>query len=125
MSVVAAGDGPWLDDAAGRLVRPFTVSNGRTRPTVALDLMSQVMATGATPLGYLGPEHAQALERCSVPVAVAEVAAHLKLPVAVTKVLLADLVDCGALTTKPPAFHHNPTDRALLEAVLDGLRRQL
>jgi DNA-binding IclR family transcriptional regulator len=60
-----------------------------------------------------------------VPVAVAEVAAHLKLPVAVTKVLLADLVDCGALTTKPPEFHHNPTDRALLEAVLDGLRRQL
>ena len=81
--MTAAGDGPWLDDAAGRLVRPFTVSNGRTRPTVALDLMSQVMATGATPLG------------------------------------------CGALTTKPPEFHHNPTDRALLEAVLDGLRRQL
>ncbi len=47
--MAAAGDGPWLDDAAGRLVRPFTVSNGRTRPTVALDLMSQVMATGATP----------------------------------------------------------------------------
>ncbi len=45
---------------------------------------------------------------------------------AVTKVLLSDLVDCGALTTKPPAaFHHDPTDRALLEAVLDGLRRQL
>ncbi len=44
---------------------------------------------------------------------------------AVTKVLLSDLVDCGALTTKPPAsFHRNPTDRALLEAVLDGLRRR-
>ncbi|MFI8193560.1 DUF742 domain-containing protein [Streptomyces sp. NPDC085946] len=123
--MAAAGDGPWLDDAAGRLVRPFTVSNGRTRPTVELDLMSQVMATGATPLGYLGPEHTQALELCRAPLAVAEVAAHLKLPVAVTKVLLADLVDCGALTTKPPVFHHNPTDRALLEAVLDGLRRQL
>ncbi|MGC0373356.1 hypothetical protein RKD28_000872 [Streptomyces sp. SAI-229] len=125
MSVTAAGDGPWLDDAAGRLVRPFTVSNGRTRPTVALDLMSQVRATGATPFGYLGPEHAQALDLCRAPVPVAEVAAHLRLPVAVTKVLLADLVDCGALTDKPPAFHHNPTDRALLEAVLDGLRRQL
>ncbi|WP_141665852.1 DUF742 domain-containing protein, partial [Streptomyces prasinus] len=54
-----------------------------------------------------------------------EVAAHLKLPLAVTKVLLADLVDSGGLTTKPPVFDHNPTDRALLEAVLDGLRRQL
>jgi hypothetical protein len=125
LSVAAAGDGPWLDDAAGRLVRPYTVSNGRTRPTTALDLLSQVMATGATPLGYLGPEHTQAIELCRAPVSVAEIAAHLKLPAAVTKVLLSDLVDCGALTTKSPSFHHNPTDRSLLEAVLDGLRRQL
>ncbi|CAM5613983.1 DUF742 domain-containing protein [Streptomyces fumanus] len=124
--MAAVGDGPWLDEAAGRLVRPFTVSNGRTRPTVALDLMSQVMATGTTPFGYLGPEHTQALDLCRVPVPVAEVAARLRLPVAVTKVLLSDLFDCGALTAKPPAsFHHTPTDRALLEAVLDGLRRQL
>ncbi|MFJ3230660.1 DUF742 domain-containing protein [Streptomyces sp. NPDC086787] len=120
-----AGDEPWLDDAAGRLVRPFTVSNGRTRPTIALDLMSQVMATGVTPLGYLGPEHTQALDLCPGPVPVAEVAAHLKLPAVVTKVLLSDLVDCGALAAKPPAYRHIPTDRSLLEAVLDGLRRQL
>ncbi|MYX39819.1 DUF742 domain-containing protein, partial [Streptomyces sp. SID89] len=78
-----------------------------------------------TPLGYLGPEHGQALDLCLAPVSVAEVAAQLRLPAAVAKVLLSDLVDCGALTTKPPEFHHHPTDRALLEAVLDGLRRQL
>jgi hypothetical protein len=124
LTVTAAGDPPWLDDAAGRLVRPFTVSNGRTRPTVELDLMSQVMVTGATPFGYLGPEHTQALDLCLAPVSVAEVAAHLRLPAAVTKVLLSDLVDCGTLTTRS-AHHHNPTDRFLLEAVLDGLRRQL
>ncbi|MEU3978892.1 DUF742 domain-containing protein [Streptomyces sp. NPDC026672] len=125
MSVTAAGDGPWLDDAAGRLVRPFTVSEGRTRPSIALDLLSQVMTTGATPLGYLGPEHAEALALCRAPVSVAEISAHLRLPAVVTKVLLSDLVDGGALTAKPPAFFHNPTDRSLLEAVLDGLRRQL
>ncbi|QKW11277.1 DUF742 domain-containing protein [Streptomyces sp. NA04227] len=118
-------DGPWRDAAAGRLVRPYTISNGRTRPSTALDLLSQVMVTGSTPLGYLGPEHAQALHLCEAPVSVAEIAAHLRLPAAVTKVLLSDLVDCGALTTKPPAHHHTPTDRSLLEAVLDGLRRQL
>ncbi|MFF4751126.1 DUF742 domain-containing protein [Streptomyces sp. NPDC002514] len=123
--MTAAGDGPWLDDAAGRLVRPFTVSNGRTRPTIAFDLMSQVVATGAGGIGHLGPEHAQALDLCRAPVSVAEIAAHLRLPAVVTKVLLADLVDCGALTAKPPALYHNPTDRSLLEAVLDGLRRQL
>ncbi|MED7826459.1 DUF742 domain-containing protein [Streptomyces chiangmaiensis] len=123
--MTAAGEGPWLDAAAGRLVRPYTVSDGRTRPTTALDLVSQVMATGVVPLGYLGPEYSEALDLCRAPVSVAELAAHLKLPAAVTKVLLSDLVDCGALTTKPPAFRHSPTDRSLLEAVLDGLRRQL
>ncbi|WP_128379413.1 DUF742 domain-containing protein [Streptomyces cavernae] len=125
MSATATGDEPWLDAAAGRLVRPYTVSNGRTRPTSALDLMSQVMSTGAAPMDYLGPEHAHALDLCHVPVSVAEVAAQLRLPAAVTKVLLSDLLDCGALSTKPPAYHDIPTDRSLLEAVLDGLRRQL
>lgn len=123
--MAAPHDGPWLDDAAGRLVRPYTVSDGRTRPTTQLDLLSQVMATGATPLGYLGPEHSAALGQCEAPTSVAEIAAHLKLPAVVTKVILSDLLDCGALTTKAPDFSHNPTDRSLLEAVLDGLRRQL
>ncbi|MFF1392885.1 DUF742 domain-containing protein [Streptomyces sp. NPDC058287] len=123
--MTAPQDGPWLDAAAGRLVRPYTVSNGRTQPTTAMDLLSLVMATGATPLGYLGPEHSEVLNLCAHPTSVAEIAAHLKLPAAVTKVLLSDLVDCGAITTKPPTFHDNPTDRSLLEAVLDGLRRQL
>ncbi|GAA3027857.1 DUF742 domain-containing protein [Streptomyces glomeratus] len=123
--MTAAGDGPWLDAAAGRLIRPYTVSNGRTRPSTVLTLLSAVRATGTAPLGHLGPEHAQALGLCRLPVSVAEVAAHLKLPAVVTKVLLSDLVDCGALTTKPPSFHPDPTDRSLLEAVLDGLRRQL
>ncbi|WP_336320167.1 DUF742 domain-containing protein [Streptomyces lavendofoliae] len=118
-------DGPWLDDAAGRLVRPYTVSGGRTRPTAALDLLSLVMATGTVPQTHLGPEHALALGLCDGPTSVAEVAAHLRLPAVVTKVLLSDLVDCGALTARAPRFHHTPTDRSLLEAVLDGLRRRL
>ncbi|WP_306316664.1 MULTISPECIES: DUF742 domain-containing protein [unclassified Streptomyces] len=123
--MAAPQDGPWLDGAAGRLVRPYTISNGRTRPSTSMDLLTQVMATGATPLGYLGPEHSQALDLCAQPTSVAEIAGRLLLPAAVTKVLLSDLVDCGAATTKPPTFHDNPTDRSLLEAVLDGLRRQL
>ncbi|WP_415953441.1 DUF742 domain-containing protein [Streptomyces sp. KLOTTS4A1] len=123
----APQDGPWLDDAAGRLVRPYTVSNGRTRPTAALDLLSMVMTTGALPVGQMGPEHTDALGLIgSRPTSVAEVAAHLRLPAVVTKVVLSDLVDCGALTAKAPSFRtHNPTDRSLLEAVLDGLRRRL
>ncbi|GAA1546102.1 DUF742 domain-containing protein [Streptomyces albidochromogenes] len=118
-------DGPWLDDAAGRLIRPYTVSDGRTRPTTELDLLSMVRATGVKPLMHLGPEHTQALGLCAHPTSVAEIAAYLRLPAVVTKVLLSDLVDCGALTTHAPRFDDQPTDLTLLEAVLDGLRRRL
>ncbi|MGA5406595.1 DUF742 domain-containing protein [Streptomyces lavendulocolor] len=118
-------DGPWLDDAAGRLVRPYTVSGGRTRPTAALDLLSLVRATGTVPRAHLGPEHTLALRLCDGPTSVAEVAAHMRLPAVVTKVLLSDLVDCGALTARAPRSYDTPTDRSLLEAVLDGLRRRL
>ncbi|NGN66021.1 DUF742 domain-containing protein [Streptomyces sp. A7024] len=124
--MAAPQDGPWLDDAAGRLIRPYTVSNGRTRPTAPLDLLSLVMPTGTPPAGQLGPEHSQALGLCGGgPTSVAEIAAQLRLPAVVTKVVLSDLVDWGALTARAPAFRYNPTDRSLLEAVLDGLRRRL
>ncbi|MFE2944771.1 DUF742 domain-containing protein [Streptomyces sp. NPDC059255] len=118
-------DGPWLDDAAGRLIRPYTVSGGRTRPTAALDLLTLVISTGAPPQPHLGPEHTHAVGLCGGPTSVAEIAAQLRLPVTVTKILLSDLVECGAITARPPDSFDHPTDRFLLEAVLDGLRRQL
>ncbi|MCB5906087.1 DUF742 domain-containing protein [Streptomyces pinistramenti] len=119
----------WYDEEAGRLVRPYTVSNGRTRPTAHLDLLTMVMATGRRPEPGQGPDHVQVLGLCSGPVSVAEIAAHIGLPAAVTKVLLADLVDCGALTARAPATvapgPASRTDRDLLEAVLHGLRKRL
>ncbi|GHG13309.1 MULTISPECIES: DUF742 domain-containing protein [Streptomyces] len=125
MSAPPPQEGPWLDDAAGRLIRPYTVSGGRTKPTTSLDLLSLVMATGSAPQPHMGPEHGLALRLCDGPTSVAEIAAHLRLPAVVTKVLLSDLVDCGALTARAPRFHANPSDRSLLEAVLDGLRQRL
>jgi hypothetical protein len=115
---------PWFDEDAGRLVRPYTVSNGRTRPTQELDMLSMVMAAGTYNRG-LGYDHAQALTLCRQPTSVAEVAARLQLPVVVTKILLSDLVDCGALTTRAPLSTADPHDPRVLEALLDGLRRRL
>ncbi|MFE9256636.1 DUF742 domain-containing protein [Streptomyces sp. NPDC006879] len=122
----APHDPPWLDDAAGRLVRPYQVSNGRTRPASALDLLSLVHATGEPAHHAWGPDHAQALQLCASPVSVAEVAGHLRLPAVVTKVLLSDLLECGAVVAQAPRFPARACDdRSLLEAVLDGLRRRL
>lgn len=119
-------DEPWLDEDAGRLVRPYTVSEGRTRPSADLDLLTLVLATGVRPDGYLGPEHGQALDLCGGPRSVAEIAATIRLPATVTKVVLSDLMDCGAVTTRGPVhLQEGPHDREVLEAVLDGLRKRL
>jgi hypothetical protein len=85
-----------------------------------------VMATGRATHVHTGPEHTRVLGLCRGPVSVAEIAAHIRLPATVTKVLLSDLVDCGAVTcTRPTGPRHDPSDRDLLEAVLRGLRTRL
>ncbi|MBM0225073.1 MULTISPECIES: DUF742 domain-containing protein [Micromonospora] len=123
--MVGPEDEPFLDDDAGRLVRPYTVSNGRTRPSTHMELLSWVMATGRLPRGHLEPDHARALRLCGGPTTVAEISAHLKLPAAITKVVLSDLVDCGALSTRAPSPIADPADRSVLEAVLYGLQQRL
>ena len=122
MNIEAGDDEVWLDDEAGPLIRPYTVNAGRTRPTVELDLLSLVITTGEA-TNEMDPEHVKVLGLCHAPISVAEVAAHIRLPVVVTKVLLADLVDCEAMATRAPRPTSGSTDRVLLEKLLDGLQR--
>ncbi|WP_194820904.1 DUF742 domain-containing protein [Micromonospora sp. S-DT3-3-22] len=115
----------WVDDAAGRLVRPYTVSAGRTRPTTTMDLLSWVVATGVRPRARLEPDHDVALRLCGAATTVAEIAARMRLPAAVTKVVLSDLVAVGAVRTRPPHPVADPTDRSILERLLAGLQQRL
>ncbi|MDT3397713.1 DUF742 domain-containing protein [Streptomyces sp. B1866] len=113
---------PWVDDDTPAL-RPYALTQGRTRPTQELSLASLVRAsTNAS--ADLSPEHDQALDLCRVgPRSVAEVAATLRLPVQVTKVLLADLIDSHTLILSMPARAADPADPLILEALLVGLRQ--
>jgi hypothetical protein len=58
-------------------------------------------------------------------VALAEVAAELNLPVAVTKILVSDLITLGRVTARPPlaVAVGQGLDMTLLQAVKDGLLR--
>ncbi|MGK5640443.1 DUF742 domain-containing protein [Streptomyces sp. URMC 126] len=71
----------------------------------------------------LSPECAEILDLCVRLLSVAEVAAHLRQPVAVVKVLLADLLDAGLVIARPPVTAADRHDPALLKEVLDGLRQ--
>ncbi|MFC4867230.1 MULTISPECIES: DUF742 domain-containing protein [Streptomonospora] len=111
--------------AAGPLVRPYTVTGGRTRPAEAgLDMISIVVATRErVDWGPLEPEHAAILRLCGRPVSVAELSAQLDLPMTVVKVLLGDLIANGDVLARAPMPASDPPHMSVLQAVLDGIRR--
>ena len=123
-------DEPLDDDPEDSFVRPYTITHGRT-VSARGDLTLITIIVALTPpeeqfaARGLEPEHRAILEQCRRPVALAEIAARLDLPVAVTKILVGDLITLGTVAARPPvalAVGQRP-DIGLLQAVRDGLRR--
>ncbi|MFE0458780.1 DUF742 domain-containing protein [Kitasatospora sp. NPDC058965] len=118
------------DDGAESMVRPYTITRGRTAPERDDLTLITVLTTSQEGLEAAGrrlqPEHRLILQRCRRPAAVAELSADLDLPVSVTKILLGDLIAQGLLLARAPlavARVSGGPDLALLAAVRDGLRR--
>lgn len=116
--------GVWVDDA-GPVVRPYAMTSGRTRPTKGtFDLVSIIRATG--PVGRLGPgappEQVAIIRLSQHPISVAEVAAHLDLPLSVVRVFLGDLLHLELIVVRQPQYLGRQISDELLEAMLDGLR---
>ncbi|WP_461008414.1 DUF742 domain-containing protein [Streptomyces capparidis] len=113
-------------EEAGRLVRPFTLTGGRTRPSRS-DFTLITLVTTVEPLpsrsAGLPPEHMEILRRCRAPMAVAELSAHLDLPVSVVAIMLSDLLEEGRITASSPRRVSVIRDPVLLQKVRDGLGR--
>lgn len=109
------------------LVRPYVVTGGRAHPTRnTFDLVTLVIAQHDRPLDLLSPEKRRLMELShGGALSLAEIASHLELPIAVTKVLLSDLVDSGHVITRAPVPAAERPDIDILQEVLDGLRRTL
>ncbi|MFF7637910.1 DUF742 domain-containing protein [Kitasatospora sp. NPDC008050] len=112
-----------LDDGPDRL---YTVTQGRSRPgSHAFDVVTLIV-TERAPTPGMQSEHARILRLCERPTAVVEVAAELKLPISVVKILLGDLLEAGRITARHPRF--SPAQAQLpdldtLKQVLHGLQR--
>lgn len=111
-----------LDREPGPIIRPYTITRGRTRAAGAhLDLMAVVVAVG-TPHRELQPEHLSILAACRAPIPVVELAARTTLAVGVLRVLLGDLRDSGLIIVRPPARPSALPRESLLRDLLAGLR---
>ncbi|MFV0133667.1 DUF742 domain-containing protein [Streptomyces sp. HMX87] len=118
-------------------VRPYSLTGGRTRfghvllvetfvaATTAIEAAEERRELTSAPLSRVMPEMRAIVELCRRMRTVAEIAALLKMPLGVVRVLLSDLADQGKIRVYGTGTGHGTgrPDRALLERVLSGLRR--
>ncbi|WP_307848655.1 DUF742 domain-containing protein [Microbispora oryzae] len=109
----------------GPLLRPYTLTRGRTRPTGPdFDLMTIIRTA---PAAYeitspLPPEHLQILQLCRSPASVADLASDLGVSLNVVRILLSDLRDQGLITARPPATVAQLPEERILREVIQGLQ---
>ncbi|MEV6987324.1 DUF742 domain-containing protein [Sphaerisporangium sp. NPDC051017] len=86
------------------------------------DVLTVLHAPGL-PVEGLGPEHRRLVQLCEQRLMpLFEVAGAMELPIGLTKVLVADLVDSGHLLIRAPAAKAKVPQRELLERVIDALK---
>ncbi|MFJ9865105.1 DUF742 domain-containing protein [Streptomyces sp. NPDC101165] len=100
-------DEHWYEDETGSMIRPYTVTRGRTRPSDrhTIDLMSPVTALEPDGATHAQLDHARTalldlIRRGARPVA--ELAADADLPLTVVRVLLGDLAEAGLIRIDEP-----------------------
>jgi len=113
-------------DDQPNLVRPYTLTAGRTDSRVSLPLEAPIEALVTDkPRRWPGNDvRAQICAMCGSSPSVAEIAARLSLPVGVARVLIGDLVAAGHLRVRTTLSEQSTADerRELIGRTLRGLR---
>jgi hypothetical protein len=108
------------------LVRPYFRTRGRTRATLdlAIETLISTSEQGRMLERVRVPEHRSICDLCQDTRSVAEVAALLKLPLGVVRVLIGDVAGLGLVLvhTAAPTVGDRPSIE-FMERVLSGLRR--
>lgn len=114
------------DDPRGALVRPYAVTRGRTEPQrdIAIEAVLLTTARGKQEARFAGRDKQTIASICDGRAqSLAEIAAYTRLPLGVTRVLVADMVADGLLALHNPLEARAGDRMELLERVLSGLRR--
>jgi hypothetical protein len=111
-------------DREVRLVRPYALTGGRTRAKVGdLPIEALIVAVvSAAERARLRHEAKRIVDLCDAPISVAEVSAHIQVPLGTARVLVGDLVADGLVEVHRMENGNGRPDVRLLERVLDGLQ---
>lgn len=117
---------PWPASREANLVRPYTLTSGRTDTDVDLPLEAPIQTLRAG-LAHRWPPNdtrGRIIQLCLESPSVAEISARLDLPVGVARVLVGDLVLSGYLRVHRTLTERSTTDERheLIGRTLRGLR---
>jgi hypothetical protein len=107
------------------LVRPYTMTGGRTRPRneIAIEAMCTAVPYPPRDVSTLTPEYKAIIGLSREWRSVAEISSLLRLPLGVARVLIADMAHEGLLRLHQTNPVDGQPDLGLLERVLSGLRK--
>lgn len=122
----AQAQGEPEEERSSGLVRPYFRTKGRTRPAydLAIEALISTSEQGRVLDRVKVPEHRSICDLCLDTRSVAEVAAHLHLPLGVVRVLVGDVAGLGLVLVHSSTY--TVGDRPsieFMERVLSGLRR--
>jgi Protein of unknown function (DUF742) len=125
-SGAAEADSGGAYETGGSMVRPYTKTGGRTRSEydLAIEALVSTSDRGRSMEMSLRPEHRSICGLCLDTRSVAEVAAHLRLPLGVARVLIGDMAGMGlVLIHQSGMVVGDRPSIEFMERVLSGLRR--
>ncbi len=108
---------------ANDFVRPFLVTGGRTKSSVEglqFETMVQATKSNGSDLRF---EPARVFGLCQNAIAIAEISAHLEIPIATVKVVLGDLIDSGHVEVNRTIDATDSDDIQLISRLIEGVRR--
>jgi hypothetical protein len=113
---------PWSPGREASLVRPYTLTAGRTNTVIDLPLEAPVQTLQAGLTHRWPPDDARGkiIQLCARSPSVAEISARLDLPVGVARVLVGDLVLSGYLRV-----HRTLTERSTRDERYELIGRTL
>lgn len=105
-------------------VRPYAITEGRTRSRHHLLVETLISVPSYDPRfsASLMPESQAIYERARETTSIAELSAHLTIPLGVIRVLLSDLAASEMIFIHPTGYSYQ-YDQGILGRILDGLKK--
>jgi hypothetical protein len=113
-----------FEDDESRSLRPYLLTGGRTHAEVEglvfETLVQKVDGVDGTRLRF---ESAQVVDMCDSPISVAEISAHMSIPLGATMVLIGDLISSGHLVSHRTINAASDAGVSLLTRIIAGVKQ--